>query len=102
MCRGGNERQVRRTQSEWVASLADGEIYSGENTGLGIMRHGPESPESQAEALVVMLPEQWAWDSMQVVLHLARQLSGEILKLGTQVRTHRRRHRSPQMRYRNN
>lgn len=29
----------------------------------------PESPESQAEELVLALPEQWAWDSVQGVLH---------------------------------
>ena len=44
VCKGGNERQVRRTQSEWVASLTDGEIYSWENTGLRIMRQGTGEP----------------------------------------------------------
>ena len=79
-----------------------GRFTLGRTLGWEAWGMAPESPETQAEALVLVLPEQWAWDSVQSVLHLARQLSGEILELGTQVRTHRRLHRSPQMRYGNN
>lgn len=79
-----------------------GRFILGRTLGWESWGMAPESPESQAEGLVLVLPEQWVWDSVQVGLHLAWQLSGEILELGTQARTHRRPHRSPQKRYGNN